>query len=654
MARSTGTALYVLRLVLQRETLPATRYFSTAVIDRERDRSKEREASSSSSWTGHSLFPGLKALASRSVSEDEGHLVDFLEDEGTEYTAVNGVLPTRSSQAKPIPWPTIFAHPERERDQSAAEAGPSRPMSRLCDPIVRLVEEGDLVGARKVYDELKSHGLFVQPRFVYLEAAKQRLEANDTEGFLFWLRLYPNRPATSNHPGLRAVWEPITNLIINQYTFDMDFLGRYGMECARMGVLPAVVHVLIRHFTFITTPDKSRQVVADVLSTYKQHTTSATSTSERARRQHQIVQSQVDAWTEAYKQAVASHGYFTDQVMRQADLVTPYVPITIPPEIKRLRDRIEFAIETPPVAADLVRLIIYIRANETPEDETDFRERFIRPPHIRARELDVPSEIRAYEWWRAIMMVESRRGSSQGVIDTFQRHFHWFGLPDHPCRRSSLASDDTESRSLLYPRRSIMTTLLPALRATLPSFQGDTPSETHDDIIAFHKSYLEQCRHAPPILQPDGHIHNIFIRAIAHYCSTDAAITAIRTIASYGYDCGVQSMTTLLIAFGRSSQYDEMFTLLEAMERGDSIQRDTVPLDPALESSTIPRTEIESGMLLPAPTANTYDWLASVITRKRQDPEIAQKVLRMKEAFFQSQGKESTVELEESTKTVTI
>lgn len=242
-------------------------------------------------------------------------------------------------------------------------------------------------------------------------------------------------------------------------------------------------------------------------------------------------------------------------------------------------------------------------------------------------------------------MVESVKGSVQGVIDTFQQRFHWFGLPDHPCRRNLPPQDDTATRSLLYPRRGLMTTLLPALRAALPSFDGE--GQSHDDIIAFHKSYLESCRHAPPILQPDGHIHNIFVRAIEHYCSTDAAITAIRTIASYGYDCGVQSMTTLLIAFGRSSQYDEMFALLEAMERGDSIQRDTVPLDPCSNSGTseLAREEVESGMTLPAPSVNTYDWLASVILKKRRDPETAQKVLRMKEAYFGT-GQECKEELE--------
>ena len=646
-----GNALYVLRLVLQLQTVSATRGFSTAVIDRERERNRDRDLSTSSgSWTGQSLFPGLKALASKSVSEDEGKVVDFLEDEGTEYSAVTDVLPSRSSHARPIPWPTIFAHPDRD-GQNNSEAGSSRrTIPRLCDSVARLVGEGDLIGARKVHDELKSHGSFVQARFIYLDAAKQCLQADDTEGFLFWLRLYPNRPATRSHPGLRSVWEPITNQIINQYTYDVELLRTYGMECGRMGVLPAVIHTLIRHFIFITTPERSRQLIAEILSTYKQHTTSVTSTSDRAKRQLQIVQNQVDAWTEAYKQTVAANGYFADQELREADLITPYVGITIPPEIKKLRDRIEFAIETPPVAADLVRLIIAIRTSETPEDENDFREHFIRPPHIRVRELQVPSEVRAYEWWRAIMMVESKRGSVQGVIDTFQQHFHWFGLPDHPCRRNLPAQDDTATRSLLYPGRSIMTTLLPALRATLPSFDGE--NESHDDIIAFHKAYLDCCRHAPPILQPDGHIHNVFIRAIAHYCSTDAAITAIRTIASYGYDCGVQSMTTLLIAFGRSSQYDEMFTLLEAMERGDSIQRDTVPLEQVQGSeasaSMMPREEVESGMTLPAPSTNTYDWLASVIMRKRRDPETAQKVLRMKDAYFGT-GQEAKEELREST-----
>lgn len=602
--------MFVLRLVLQRQVGPVGRAFSTAVIDREKDRTP----SDYHTWNDSSLFPGLKALASRSEREESESAIDFLEDEGKEYEAIRGILPVRMTATRPIPWPTIFAHPDRE-------AGPSNAITKTkaCDPLAGLVEEGNFISARKVYDELRAGRVFIQARTVYLKAARASLDARDTDGFLFWLSLYPNRPATKNHPGLRSTWEPITNTIITDYPFDLDFITQYAVSCAKKGVLPAIIHDLLRHITFIVPPDVSGPLMDEVLSTYVAHTTSSKSTSERAQTHLRVAEKQVSAWKEVYSQTVTAHGWCVTLEAREAieaqGGTLSIGPTYIPEDIVKLRDRMAFAVDNPPVAADLVAIIRELRIRWPADEEDSFRDRFIHPPGVAARQLQHSPEVRAYEWWRAIMIVEGQEVPSnhQAVVDIFQDHFRWFGLPTHPARRSF--STPEQDRRLLYPRRSVMTAFLPSLLACMTSF----------DIIAFHQTYLEQSHNYPPILKPDSHIHNIFIRSIAHHGSTDAALSAIKRIVAHGYECGSQAMTTVLYALARSSNYDDMFTLLGAMERGERFDFG--------EEATM-AAENPSARIIPAPMAVTYDWLANVIRKKRKDHEVAEEVMRRKQIYF--------------------
>lgn len=631
--RGSGAGIYVLRLVLQRQQLSAARGFSTAVIDREKDK-----ATTDSAWTGSSLFPGLKALASRSVNEEHQQSIDFLEDEGAEYEAIRGVLPARSTERRPIPWPTIFAHPEQEASTSSAGAGSSSTTrTRICDPVARLVGEKELVAARKVHDELRAARIRVVHRAVYMEAASQSLDARDTNGFLFWLRLYPNRPATKNHPGLRATLEPITNAVLSAYPFDLEFIAQYAATCAKKGVLPAVIHDLIRHLTYIAAPEVSGPIIDEALSTYVAHTTSAKSTSDRAQAHLHVAERQVAAWKEAYNRAVVAHGWYASQEAReQGDWQDGQrlTPRTIIPEgMVKLRDRMAFAIDTPPAAMDLVGIIRDLRDRWPAEEEVAFRESFIRPPGKPARQIHPSPETREYEWWRAIMMVEGHysAGNHQAVIDTFQDHYRWFGLPDHPARRKSGSSDD--GRKLLHPRRSVMTALLPSLLAGMTSY----------DIISFHKAYLEQSHGFPPVLKPDAHIHNIFIRAIAHHGSTDAAMAAIKSIVAHGYDCGSQAMTTVLYSLARSGHFDDMFALLSGMEQREPFHFDLDSDSPAPGGrSTI--------TLMPPPMEVTYAWLANIIRKKSRHHAVAEEVVRRGQAFFGGAREDSGhEELEKST-----
>lgn len=621
-----GNALFVLRLVLSGRQTPRAG-FSTAVIDREKDQTE-------AAWTGSSLFPGLKALASRSAAVEESQgAVDFLEDEGQEYQAIKSVLPARTTEASPIPWPTIFAH-EEQHQPVASTSSRTRTKTRIraCDPIARLVEDGNLVAARKVHDELRSIHSRVEMRFIYLDAARQCLNDKDVEGFLFWFKLYPNRPATLNHPGLKSIWEPVTSSIIDSYPFDLEVLEQYALECAKKGVLPATIHSLIRHLAFVAPPNTSRRIIDDVISTYVSVTTSASSTSDRAQRSRALVDKQVGGWREAYRQAIlelrwhASEGEGASSADRDWRESSASYSSRVA-QLETLHDRIEAAIIAPPPAGDLAQTLLDIHAQTsgsasaldiswTTQSQVAFRDHFIRPPGQSVRQLVPSTEVRTYEYWRAVMIAESRQipANHRAVIETFSEHFRWYGLPDHRLRPREGETDTTIS-SLMYPRRSIMTNLIPSLLATLHP----------EELVPFHHEYLALSRTMPPILRPDGPIHNLFVRAMAHRISVDAAIAAVKTIVAHGYNPGSQAMASILFDFGRSSTYDEMFRLLEAMERGD-------PFEVGMDNEA--KAKVTSSMTMPPPTIETYDWLAHIIANKRNYPDMAQEVLRRKEAYF--------------------
>jgi pentatricopeptide repeat protein len=599
MANSGGNALFVLRMVLQRQTLAlSSTRFSTAVIDREKGDSK------SSAWSeNHTLFPGLKALASRPHPDQENGIVDFLETESTEYDQIKTVLPARDMSPRPIPWPTIFAHPDPSY---------SRPTARLCDPVARLVGEGDLISAQKIYHELRSHQIPIHARFVYLEAASQCLESRDTEGFLFWLRLYPNRPATRNHPELKAIWGPLTTKILSRYASDLDFLEAYLTEGARKGLLPAIIRPLMQHLTFVADSARSQSIFETAFGAYLANTTpkESTSLSGQGERHKMIAEGQVEEWWALYRKMCSAQGWLSMEeagydmtIDTQPDSTTMSPNESASPSSAKRRDLIAFAIEHPPPAKELASLIWDVHCG-TPEKVEDLRQTFIYHTPTDTRQITPSPSARQILWTRAIMIMFARVKDHQKVIEAYQDNFTWYGLPDHPLRRK----EDTQSeRMLIYPRKTVITTLMPSLLATLDSAA----------LADYHRQYLDTSTSMPPALQPDGHIHNTFISEITHRISLQAGMSAIESIVQHGYNPGTQSMTTLLMVYARKRMINEMFDLLESMERKDEFASSTgQPL----------------GLVIPPPTVETYDWLIRIL--RNSDTEAVAMLKRMKEDYF--------------------
>lgn len=606
-----GNALFVLRMVLQRQTFatgPRSR-FSTAVIDRERAESK------SSAWSDHSLFPGLKALASRSGTDQKTTTVDFLENETIEYESIRTVLPARDSSPRPIPWPTIFAHP----DSTSA-----RPKARLCDPVARLVGEGDLVSAQKIYHELRSHQIPIHHQFIYLDAASQCLEAGDKDGFLFWIKLYPNRPATRNHPELKTTWGPLTTTILLRHASELDFLEAYLLEGARKGLLPTIIRPMMQHLTFVASSTQSQEIFEKAFTTYLANTTPKDSDglSEQGEKHKTVAQGQVEKWWTMYKRMCAVQGWLSIEEAgyrlsfdRQAEQPSFAAGMESATSSSKRRDLVASAIDHPPPAKDLASLIWDIHCG-TPEKVESFRQAFVyRAKPDEPTRVTPSSYARQILWTRAIMIMHARGKNHQKVIEAYQDDFTWYGLPDHPLKRQENVTSD---RILIYPRKTVITTLVPSLLATLDS----------DMLVHFHQQYLDTSTSLPPSLQPDGHIHNTFVSEIAHRISLQAGMAAIDSIVSRGYDPGTQSMTTLLMVYARKRMISEMFELLESMERGDELASNTgQPL----------------GRVIPPPTVETYDWLMKIL--RNSNPDAVVMLRQMKEEYF-AEVKDEVVERE--------
>jgi pentatricopeptide repeat protein len=603
MANTGGNALFVLRMILQRQASVCSvrSRFSTAVIDRERGDSK------SSAWSDNqnSLFPGLKALASRSTPNQDDQVVDFLETESTEYDQIKTVLPARDLSPRPIPWPTIFAHP----DPSTS----TQPRARLCDPVARLVGEGDLASAQKIYHELRSQHIPIQARFVYLEAASQCLDARDTEGFLFWLKLYPNRPATRNHPELKATWGPLTTKVLLRHATDLDFLEAYLVEGARKGLLPVIVRPMMQHLTFVANSTRSQEIFEAAFAEYLANTTpkESNSLSDQGERHKMMAEGQVGEWWRVYRKMCSAQGWLSveeagyelsiDTATRIPSSTAD--PATTSPLSAKRRDLIAFAIDHPPPAKELAGLIWDIHCG-TPDKVDDLRQAFVHHTPTDPSQITPSASTRQILWTRAIMIMHARVKNHQNVIEAYQDNFTWYGLPDHPLRRKV---DVQSEQILIYPRKTVITTLMPSLLATLDAAA----------LVDYHRQYLDSSTSLPPALQPDGHVHNTFISEITHRISIQAGMSAVETIIQHGYSPGSQSMTTLLMVYARKRMINEMFDLLESMERKDEFASSTgQPL----------------GQVIPPPTEETYDWLVRIL--RNSDVEAVAMLKRMKEDYF--------------------
>lgn len=645
---SSRNALYVLRLIWRDRPTPGSQALDAR---RKTDRSFVTAAVGKESTDGHFTFFSELTRSHPQVATNATQTgsIDFLENDSVEYTSALATLPDRDPTPRPIPWPTLFPHDspsnitstdrtERvHRSNLLSTQRTKRTYARSCDTLARMVEAKNYVSARTVFTELRSLNVPIQSRAVYLSAALASLDQNDKEGFLFWLELYPNRPATGNHPALKRTWEPVVRVLMQDHTADLGFLEGFLGVAARKGFLTAVLDPLISHLSLIATPSTSRRVLQETIDGYISATSSSTSTSVRAKTHLQAGRVHVERWWHIYLRSLTLSGWnndarellnnpptgiiwdaFTQQFV-QEELEAPrgthgksyeageesWMSKQVVPT---LEERMEIALQ-PDTTPSPNRLAVLIERLERslPSSVSGFRRRFCHPPGTHAGRT-VPT-VREQIWSHAIMIIHSRRSEHQLVIDTFRSRFLWYGIPGHPLqpRRASRTSDsrstasdisgrDTRRRAsphLIHPSKQILTTLIPSLLATLPTTA----------LIAFHQSYLSLSHTLPPVLNADPHIHLTFIRAITHRLGPDIAVDALNQIMEHGYDPGLSAWTTLLLSLAGRGRFEEMFELLEGMRVGAIVGQER-------NGWTGP---------LPRPEVKTYTWVEGVVRKKGEE-----------------------------------
>lgn len=598
-----ATALHVLRLVLGR---PLIRRFSAAVA--------HRDIGDVSTTETPSLFHFTAASEHVDVSE-------FLEPEDAEYSEAAAYLPTRSAQANPIPWPTIFKH---------GEAQPKQHMARPCDLVARLVAENRLQPARKVYDELKALHTPIQHRAIYLSAATQCLDRTP-EGraaFLFWLELYPNRPATKNTPELKATWNPVVLRLLHQHLDAADFIADFMVLVGRKGLVPTIMPLLVLPYTTVTTPDVSEQTIDRMVSAFLASTTSSSSTSERAERHRKVAQRVAAQTWNLYLRALTLAGWtdsarallyspppnvswsrFTRMVVLQQGLERKQAAVAAAEAraVRAQNDPMWAAIENKQHSAPQAHLG---RAIQTVLDsdslpsikhlaslQTDLNSLFASRPKLlyafrrrftqNDRRRGVPG-ITTMWWWHAEIYRLARAGRHEEAVKRFREKFLWIGLP--PLNVAQNGVDETET-SRLVPTIRVISTVLPSILQLLK----------HDEAVVFHKTYLSMAKRLPPALQPNDVVHLAFVTGLGETGGASGARDAINRISSMGYALTAAPWSVLLLKLTGSGQFNAAIQLLDKMEAG------------------------KEG--LPLPTARTYAGLLR-LTSSHDKTEQTQEVIR--------------------------
>lgn len=580
-------------------------------------------------------------------SENAPVSFDFLEAASSEYEEVSIVLPHRTYRPQPIPWPTILA-PRPTSDPILTEK------ARPCDGVVRKVLEDEFSGARVLAEELLATRQHVRHRAVYLNTALTRLETNDTNGFLFWLSLYPNRPAMRNHNDLKATWLPLVYRLIHERTHDTRLLSEFLRMTGKKGLLPTVYAPLMSHIQHITSPEDSFDISGRAIEAYRISTTSLKSESYRAKAWRELVSKQISNWWNKYLRGLISAGwvkaagmlfhsnipaakwdehtrkmareeleslerqysdlpdveageYFTafaqssEQLgyrqdpmnMPEEDVDNRFArnPMSSPSADLPLTERIRQAAQSGLDPAPLADLLQTLNQDPKCQPILDlFHQAFCR-----LDESGGPhnrSNYRARTWIHAEIISHLRKGDDQSALRIYQERFLWYGLPDHPFRHQSFPGKIQPLP--IKPTIHLSTTLIPSLLRTLPQ-------PLSSSIPSFHSSYLTIAQHLPPSSKPTAATHGTFLRQICHHLGPDIGIAAMRNIVGAGFQPGRSACTAVVLSFAGRGRFEEMLELLGRMEDGEG------------------RME--------RPVERDYEALVGILGRKGEF-EIVEKVLR--------------------------
>ncbi|WVR09640.1 hypothetical protein IAU60_006713 [Kwoniella sp. DSM 27419] len=572
-------ALYVLRLIWQGTSTGQRRSLSTAALARETG-VNEQTASSSS--------VRLFDFEDADTTDSGPSTPSFLEPESSEYKAVSLTLPPASYHPEPIQWPTLFPH------QPAAHAGHRQ---KMCNPLYRLVLQEHYDDALRVLDELQSHGQAVQHRHAYLEPMLQALKGGKKAEALRWFSVYPNRPATANHPELKSIWGPTIHLLVTDrkgILADDEFLSEFLTLAGKKGLLPTLLPPILPHLAFSVPAHRSRSLLERCISSYVQSTTSNESESSRALYQMEIVQSQVGHWWASYLRKLVMAGWEKDARALFADppagvswdeftsRMVSQMGVAVDRDVEASADRMRVTnkselanllrstLRDPPSPTQLAAIVRALThpliMGEHPTLLGRYQQRFLRLAATAKRE---ESRTRARLWVHAQIINAQREGKHDEAVRLFQDNLIWIGLPDHPLfQAASQTSSFTGRAVLVYPSIHIVTTLLPSLLLT-------TPSPLKKSIPAFVETYVADVPSYPPSLHPTSATFSVILREVAHHSGSLAALRTLRSMTTAGLEPGEAGYTAVLLALAGKRQTTHLWSLLNQAERDAVLSKRT-------------------------------------------------------------------------------
>ncbi|KAL7424535.1 hypothetical protein Q5752_000219 [Cryptotrichosporon argae] len=534
---------------------------------------------------------------------------DFLEPESAEYERATSLLPRQTLPAAPVPWPSLFPH----------EPPRARARARPCDLVARLVAEDRLRAARTVVGELRALHTPIQHRALYLRAALSALAddaasapADAKAGFLSWLALCPNRPATRNTPALRAAWEPVLARVLT-HAADHAFVAAFLELAGAKGLLPTVMGPVVPLLATLVPPDLSGDAMRRATAAYRQSTaggqSQSKSNSKRASARAAIVDAQIAGWWNTYARAVFLAGWGElappSGVTWDAVTLAFYAGETLAPNaaadddadadgpspVKASADADSAAHLAVPGRPDLLaRMQAALAARTTiaprdlavllrdlapfPAARAAFAARFCAARPGRASLTRAEAKYAC-----ARMLVLRSRGAHDGALRVFAATFHWLGLP--PLGRAIAAPSELRSRAGAGPgagaRRHAPPRAVPdihAVSAVLPAVLADPSTR----LETYHAAYLALVPTLPPALRPVSHTHAAFV----HASPKQYAARTVQRILDAGLDPGPAAWAALFAKLVRAGNVPAAMRVIHAMEQGKTMGK-AVMVPPSLD-----------------------------------------------------------------------
>ncbi|WWC95143.1 hypothetical protein V866_001997 [Kwoniella sp. B9012] len=594
MSSAQRNALYVLRMVWRDPQIPLSRRSvstatATVPLTIQPDHSSSTTSTSTPPSTSsidnvHSLLPMNTSSTTSTPS--------FLESESDEYTTANLLLPERHLHPEPIPWPTLFPN-----------SNVIAPQSKFCDPIYRLVARDRYNDALTIYKEILSHntriqkGLLghsirIQHRHEYLKPAIKSLVEGDHQSTLLWLNIYPNRPATTNHPGLKEIWKPVLDIVINEkesFKEDPQFLQEFMVLVGKKGLLPTFLPQLLPHLTFAFPPETSLRILGESIKAYVSSTTSDNSQTDRAKYQKEIVQPQLVAWWGSYLRKLIIAGW-KEQALDLAnkkpfgesgewdDITSKFIDEELLEVGRRKKDeslritdtthiirRIRASLRDLPTPTELSTLIRALShpliVQEHPTLLNRYKSRFVRPITIdrQRRGRDTPT-IQNKLWIHSEIINLQKEGYHHQAVDHFRENFFWVGLPPLETIYEEPKIPIGNPRSKTLPNIQLITTIIPSVIYTLPRPKSKTVKQ-------FYSSYMSMIETTPPSLRPNQVTYSTLLRELTHHSGSMIGLLSLRGLIDKGINPGQESYAAVLYALAGRRHPEQMWDLLDQAEK---------------------------------------------------------------------------------------